>query len=229
MAKNLCLILYLLSACLLAGWTQPQPVQADDQVITVYLFWTEGCPHCAHEKAFLAKLHRAHPSMKIVMLDLSGRPDKRELFQKVGKSLNADISGVPFTVIGKHYLIGWQDEATTGRALVAAIKEARRAGTPDIVAALRAEPSPLLPPAPVPAIQAIPATLNVPLFGQIHLKYLSLGLVTVIIGALDGFNPCAMWVLIFLINLLLGMADRKKCGFWAAPLLSPPERFISCL
>ena len=46
--------------------------------------------------------------------------------------------------------------------------------------------------------------------GEIEIKYLSLGLVTLIIGLLDGFNPCAMWVLVFLINLLLGMADRRK-------------------
>ena len=56
----------------------------------------------------------------------------------------------------------------------------------------------------------VPETLTLPLIGQVNLKYLSLGALTVIIGALDGFNPCAMWVLIFLINLLLGMEDRRK-------------------
>jgi hypothetical protein len=29
-------------------------------------------------------------------------------------------------------------------------------------------------------------------------------------GALDGFNPCAMWTLLFLISLLLGMENRKR-------------------
>ena len=58
--------------------------------------------------------------------------------------------------------------------------------------------------------QAIPEKLPLPLVGEIEIKYLSLGLVTLIIGLLDGFNPCAMWVLVFLINLLLGMEDRRK-------------------
>ena len=31
-----------------------------------------------------------------------------------------------------------------------------------------------------------------------------------VIGFVDGFNPCAMWVLIFLISMLLGMKDKKK-------------------
>jgi cytochrome c biogenesis protein CcdA len=29
-------------------------------------------------------------------------------------------------------------------------------------------------------------------------------------GSLDGFNPCAMWALLFLITLLLGMENRKR-------------------
>ncbi|MHB9073647.1 MAG: hypothetical protein ACYC6G_08990 [Desulfobaccales bacterium] len=201
------LITYLLLACVFSGWGQPQPVHADAQTITIYLFWTEGCPHCAHEKDFLARLHRADPHIKIVALELSGNPDNRELFQKVGKFLNADVSGVPFTVIGTHSVLGWQDESTTGWAITMAINEARQQEAPDIVATLRAVAPPLHPGL---ENQVLPETLTVPLLGQVNLKYLSLGLVTVIIGALDGFNPCALWVLIFLINLLLGMEDRKK-------------------
>jgi glutaredoxin len=208
MAKNLSLIPYLLLACLFLGFLPPQPVHAGDKTITIYLFWTEGCPHCAHEKEFLARLHLRDPHIKIMALELSTSRDNRELFQKVGKFLNADVSGVPFTVIGTQYATGWQDESTTGRFIDTAVKEERARGAPDIVAALRTGPAPAPPPAPAP--QAIPETLTVPLIGQINLKYLSLGMITVIIGALDGFNPCAMWVLIFLINLLLGMEDRKK-------------------
>jgi glutaredoxin len=200
------IIIYL---CSFLGWGLPAAsLAASDHPITVYLFWTEGCPHCTHEKEFLARLHRADPHIKIVALELSGNPENRELFQKVGKFLDADISGVPFTVIGTQYVLGWQDESTTGRAITAAIKDARRQEPPDIVATLRAAPAPPL--APGLENQVIPETLTVPLLGRINLKHLSLGLVTVIIGALDGFNPCAMWVLIFLINLLLGMEDRKK-------------------
>jgi hypothetical protein len=44
----------------------------------------------------------------------------------------------------------------------------------------------------------------------INLANLSLPVLTVVIGLLDGFNPCAMWVLLFLITLLLGMENRKR-------------------
>ena len=56
--------------------------------------------------------------------------------------------------------------------------------------------------------------------GEIEIKYLSLGLVTLIIGLLDGFNPCAMWVLVFLINLLLGLEDRRKMWIFGGTFIA---------
>jgi len=56
----------------------------------------------------------------------------------------------------------------------------------------------------------IPETLNLPFVGEFKTASVSLPILTVIIGALDGFNPCAMWVLLFLISLLLNMKDRKR-------------------
>jgi glutaredoxin len=52
--------------------------------------------------------------------------------------------------------------------------------------------------------------VNIPLFGDIDIGKFSLPILTMILGFLDGFNPCAMWTLLFLISLLLGMKDRKK-------------------
>ena len=208
MSRRTQLFARLVLVCLCLGLSSPHPASAADQSVNVYLFWTIGCPHCRHEKEFLAALERRDQAVKVVALEVSARRENLELFQQVGKLLQADISGVPFTVIGNQYVIGWQDEGTTGRAIESAIREARRRGAPDVVAGL------LTAPAPAPPQRAdkltVPETLTLPVFGPVNLKHLSLGALTVIIGALDGFNPCAMWVLIFLINLLLGMEDRRK-------------------
>jgi glutaredoxin len=199
--------------CFITGllvWGPPASLAAPTRPVTVYLFWAEGCPHCAHEKDFLAQLKRQDQDLQVVALEISANRENRELLQKVGKLLHADVSGVPFTVIGVYYVIGWQDAWTTGRAIEYAIQAARHQAVPDVVAQLLAAPASPLPPAPE---RTIPETLTLPVFGQVNLKYLSLGAITVLIGALDGFNPCAMWVLIFLINLLLGMEDRRKMWF----------------
>ena len=208
MSKSALLFGYLLLVCLCIGPSCPQPASVADKPVTVYVFWTVGCPHCLHEKEFLAALKRRDQTLEVVALEVSGSRENRELFQKVGKLLQADVSGVPFTVIGNQYIIGWQDESTTGRAIETAIYDAQSGGAPNLVAGLLAAPGPGLPGgADKPAV---PETLTLPVLGQVNLKYLSLGAVTVIIGALDGFNPCAMWVLIFLITLLLGMEDRRR-------------------
>ncbi len=205
MIKKILVFFCLLWSCL---GLAPQLNQAAVKPVTVYLFWTEGCPHCSHEKEFLADLQRTDPDLKVVLLEISGHRENLELLQKVGKLLNADVSGVPFTVIGQRYIIGWQEGSTTGRMIESAIQEARSREVPDVVAQF--SPGRALNQAPTREAQTTPETLTLPLIGPVNLKYLSLGAVTVLIGALDGFNPCAMWVLIFLINLLLGMEDRKK-------------------
>jgi thiol-disulfide isomerase/thioredoxin len=173
----------------------------------VYLFWAEGCPHCLVEKQFLEKLKQRDQNLSVVSLELTKSKETREIFQEVGRILGVEVAGVPFTVVGNQYVVGWHDDATSGLALEKAIKKVREDNLPDIVAVL------MPPPGPSPDLsekRPIPDKLTFPIIGEIELKYLSLGLLTVIMGALDGFNPCAMWVLVFLISLLLGMEDRKK-------------------
>ena len=49
-----------------------------------------------------------------------------------------------------------------------------------------------------------------PLIGEIRAGEVGLPLFTMAIGLLDGFNPCAMWVLLFLLSLLVNIGDRMK-------------------
>ncbi len=56
----------------------------------------------------------------------------------------------------------------------------------------------------------LPETLSLPWIGEIRIAAVSLPFLTVVIGLLDGFNPCAMWALLFLIPLLLGMNARRR-------------------
>ena len=70
-------------------------------------------------------------------------------------------------------------------------------------------------PAPTPPFSGVkrpplPETVKLPGFGEIQLKSLSLPVLTVLLGGIDGFNPCAMWVLVFLIGLLMGMKDTLR-------------------
>lgn len=53
-------------------------------------------------------------------------------------------------------------------------------------------------------------TIELPWFGQINAGRLGMPLFTILIGLVDGFNPCAMWVLLFLLSVLVNLRDRWK-------------------
>jgi len=180
----------------------------------IYFFWGEGCPHCAKEKPFLEKLEQKYPEVKIYDFEVWYNSKNRDLLIEVGKKLNANVSGVPFTVVGEKYFIGWYDEKSTGAAIENAVQCVLRDGCRDVVGKLIApKPEEKAPEEECECEKEespIPQKIKVPLLGEIETKNVSLPLLSIILGGLDGFNPCAMWTLLFLISLLLGMKDRKR-------------------
>jgi len=178
-----------------------EKVFAAEKEVNIYFFWGEGCPHCEYEKQFLEKLERKYPEVKVYDFEVWNNSENRKLLMEAGKKLNVNVSGVPFTVIGEHYFIGWYNEQTTGSAIEDAVQCVLQNGCRDVISELdeyQNEKSPL------------PQKIKVPVLGEIETKNLSLPLFTVVMGGLDGFNPCAMWTLLFLISLLLGMKNRKR-------------------
>lgn len=175
------------------------------QEVTIYLFSAKGCLHCQMEKQFLTRLQAQDPAVKIVELELTEHPENQELFRKVAAHFRYELLAVPFTVVGNSYLVGWQGEGVSGPALKEAIVLARAQQPPDVVAALRAQIA-----ASTPASRALPDRLRLPLLGEVEWRRLPLVVLTIIFGALDGFNPCAMWALVFLIGLLVNLGDRWR-------------------
>ena len=66
-----------------------------------------------------------------------------------------------------------------------------------------------------PAADAPPDTVELWGLGSISVSRLGLPVFTVLVGLVDGFNPCAMWVLIFLLSVLAGQNDRLRMGLIA--------------
>ncbi|MFA6525403.1 MAG: thioredoxin family protein [Patescibacteria group bacterium] len=208
-------ILYLLAFLLflLIGANQ---VRAQEN-INIYFFWGNGCPHCAEEEPFLEQLKAKYPNIEIRDFEVWYNKDNQKLLQSAGEILNKTISGVPFTVVGEQNFTGYLSDATTGANIEVAVSACNTAVCVDPLAQLF-EDTPEN--NPVTTIEpqeqdsdvdsAIPKSIDVPIFGTIKTENLSLPLLTVVLGALDGFNPCAMWTLIFLIGLLLGMKDKRR-------------------
>jgi thiol-disulfide isomerase/thioredoxin len=181
--------------------------------VTVTLFWAEGCPHCEREIEFLRRLESQESRLTVRYLEVTGDARHREVFRSIGARFPPDQLGVPLTVIGTRVLAGYATDATTGAEIRALIAACIEHGCEDTVGPLlQARPPPARPaPSPPPAkSRALPETLELPLIGEIATASLSLPALTVLLAAIDGFNPCAMWVLVFLIGLLLGLKDRAR-------------------
>ena len=198
-----------------------------NEEVNLYFFWGENCPHCAKEKVFLEELTERYPSLTVYSLEITENRGNGLLLQKTGEVLVADTRGIPFTVIGDQYLAGFLSEKTTGRQIETAIDNLLEKGDPDIVGRIVVQDQSvaglslenlekLENPKTRPGSKNLfspPETVRLPVFGNLKLKALSLPVLTIVLGFLDGFNPCAMWVLLFLISLLLGMKDKSK--MWA--------------
>lgn len=182
------------------------PVYAADA--TVHMFWSVGCPHCAKEKEFLVELQQIYPQIDIKEYEITQSRDNAQLLEKLEDVLGGvDVSGVPFTIVGKNHFTGYLSDETTGKEIEKAVQYALENGHEDIVAGLSQQEIPQEQKSPE---DSIPGSVTLPIMGTVDVKVISLPFVTILLALLDGFNPCAMWTLLFLISLLLGMKDRKR-------------------
>jgi hypothetical protein len=106
--------------------------------------------------------------------------------------------------------MGYLDERWTGGAIATQVARCLDYTCPDNVSAILAGTPP---PTPIQFTRAgagLPETVRLPLIGEIGTAALSLPALTIVLGAIDGFNPCAMWALVFLLGLLMGSKDRRR-------------------
>jgi len=184
----------------------------ENDEITLYLFHGDGCPHCADEKAFLETIEDKYPNLKIDKYEVWYNQENSKLLQKVAEAFEITRTGVPTTIIGDTVLIGFGD--STGSRIERAIQFYQENDYVDQVERIKngsftkEEVKDDFKKDEEKKDEEL--TIKVPFFGDVNLKNVSLGSASVIIGLIDGFNPCAMWVLLFLISVLIGMKDKKR-------------------
>ncbi len=201
--KALAVIFVLLSTLFII-----KPAYADSDKVSLHLFWYEGCPHCAKEKIFLQKLEKKYPYLKVYKYEPEKDVIADQIFTKVLEELGLYSESYPLTVIGSQYLVGYGSDEIEGKAIEQTILEVKESGSEDLVQKIVNDQKAQKKKEELRSIKI--DAISVPFIGKVDVKTLSLPVLTIVIAALDGFNPCAMWTLLFLISLLLGMKDRKK-------------------
>jgi thiol-disulfide isomerase/thioredoxin len=180
------------------------------QPVEIYFFYGDGCPHCADEEEFFEGLLERYPNVTIHEFEVWKNEENRKLLNDIGSALGAKISGVPFTIVGNKYFSGYSSHETTGAMIEEIVAECTENYCEPLISGDSTEGGEA-------AFETDKVT--VPIIGEVNLKGLSLPAITVILGVLDGFNPCAMWTLIFLISLLIGMEDKKRMWILGAAFI----------
>ena len=202
--KNLSLIAFLAGFLIFPAFTSAE------EKTTIYFFTEELCPHCAKERAFLDELILRDQNLEVREFEISKNENSLLLLQKLGEELSIKITGAPVTFIGSRFFIGYQNDQIHGTLIKNLIEQHRQKKCPDITGPIVEDFEQNCEAKGAATQIVIPEKINVPFLGELEIKNFSLPLLTIIIGAIDGFNPCAMWVLLFLISLLLGIKNRKR-------------------
>lgn len=183
--------------------------------LTLYVFKGDGCPHCKAEMDYLDTIKDKYTNLEIKEYEVWYDDDNASLLTKVESYFNIKRSGVPTTIIGNTVIQGYQNESSTGKKIERAINFYEENDYKDIVKEIKDGTATKNPKKPDKFQEEETkldkeTSVKAPIVGNVNLKDVSLLTSAVILGLIDGFNPCAMWILLFLISALIGMKDRKR-------------------
>lgn len=157
----------------------------NDEKVNIYLFYSKICPHCQKEEKYFETLKEKYQDkINIYTYEVTENKTNNEIMKSLKKELKENSQGVPFTIIGSKTFLGY-DESLNKRienTIESYLDENTKTDN----------------------------TYTIPILGKIEAKNASIILIAIILGFIDGFNPCAMWILLLLINMCISIKDKKK-------------------
>ena len=193
----------LLLVSLLAGVSLP--VRAEDPwlrsgadgppEVQLYFFWSLTCPHCTAAHPYIEAIPQARPWVKLHALELSRHPENVQRYRAMAQGLGEEAAGVPAWLFCGEMHVGWDGDETTGATLRQRLDACRARAIGG--ATVNAKP-------------AVAAPINLPLIGAVDPASLSLPALTLVLAGLDAFNPCAFFVLLFLLSMMAHQKSRTR-------------------
>lgn len=159
----------------------------EENKVNIYLFYSYTCPHCHDEIEYFKQLENKYKDkINIYKYEVIKDKNNLKMMNATKELFQVSSTGVPFTVIGKEYILGFNE--TTKDEFTSIIDNylEEKSNENNIF------------------------EKTIPILGKIDAKKTSLTLIGIILGFIDGFNPCAMWILLLLINMTLTMKNKKK-------------------
>jgi glutaredoxin len=166
---------------LLAAWLPAAASELACPSMDVYL--RDGCPHCADAKAYLQQLQQRHPDLSIRYHEVGSDPQALRELLRLSQQYGIEQAGVPSFLICEAFYAGF----------------AMAAGSDEWIENQLLDPD----------ANRQPYQVRTPL-GEFSVDDIGLPAFTLALGLIDGFNPCAMWILLFLLSILVNIRSRRR-------------------
>lgn len=167
----------------------------------VYYFYHDNCGYCHKAMNFINREIKPKYLNKNVVEVNIGVKENLDLLMKYAKAYGIEVSqlGTPAIFIGNKHFIGYSSDETTGKLLDKTIDAFNPNFNYDISDKITEDKN-----------GKKSKIIDLPIFGKIDVFSFSLPTLSVILGFIDGFNPCATWMLAYLISLVIGLNCKKK-------------------
>lgn len=186
--------------------------------IPISVIVREDCVHCKDEKAFLETLQKTRQDIQIILHDID-TPEGKKIFDELTSKEKLSKS-TPITLVGNTIIQGFDTAETTGKRIEELLEKSVGKKTLTIPEYLQTESSS----SPIEKVAdgscegdgtcaadygSSALTISIPFIGAVNLAAYSLPTIASLLGFIDGFNPCAMWVLVTFLIILIEIGDRR--------------------
>ena len=183
-------------------------------VIDLYFVYSTTCPHCMRALPFIEELETTLPWLNVVWLQADlGDPEVERVALGVAAEIGENISGVPAFMVCDTMITGYNNADGVGAEIVAELEACRAIyATQDSSTGSSLSPS-LAGESPGTETEEVATTgdeVAIPGIGAVSASSVPLPIFTVIVAGLDAFNPCAFFVLLFLLSLLVHARNRTR-------------------
>ncbi len=166
-------------------------VGSEEEKIDIFFFEHDGCGFCVEEMAFFEDLGQTRDDFNLIIVDIA-QEGNRQQFNLITDKYNLSKM-TPTTIVGGYIFQGFDSPETTGVQIISFIEQSK----------IKKEQS-------GEVIQEQNYNFKIPFLGVVDLKDFSLFSLSAVLGLVDGFNPCAMWVLMSFLLILWQIKNRKK-------------------
>jgi thiol-disulfide isomerase/thioredoxin len=171
--------------------------ESGDPVVELYFVYTSTCPHCRAAMPFVQEMQDARPWLRVWWLAAdSGDSRVAEIATSVASAANETIQGVPTFLYCGTMVTGFDDAEHVGAAIAADLDACHAAfvSTEQVTT----------------TTTITEQSIAVPGVGDVEASSVPLPVFTAIVAGLDAFNPCAFFVLLFLLSLLVHAKSRSR-------------------